>query len=56
MVPPGLVHVSAEIAPADSDEDGDFDEKYILFKGDGHAVRFCTSSLAHGLIAAAVPR
>src|SRR6266700_801015 len=41
MVPPGLVHVSAEIAPADPDEDERWDEKYTLFK---EMVTLCVSA------------
>jgi hypothetical protein len=42
MVPPGLVHVSAEIAPSDPDEDERWDEKYTLFK---EMVTLCVSAL-----------
>lgn len=42
MVSPGLVHVSAEIASADPDEDEHWDEKYTLFK---EMVTLCISAL-----------
>ncbi len=42
MVPPGMVHVSAEIAPTNPDEDGDFEKKYALFK---EMVTLCVSAL-----------
>ena len=42
MVPPGLVHMSAETAPADPDEDEHWDEKYTLFK---EMVTLCVSAL-----------
>ncbi len=42
MVPPGLVHVSAEIAPADPDEDDQWEKKYALFK---EMVTLCVSAL-----------
>ena len=42
MVPPGMVHVSAEIAPSNPDEDEHWDEKYTLFK---EMVTLCVSAL-----------
>ena len=42
IVPPGLVHVSAETAPADPDEDEYFDEKYRMFET---MVTLCISAL-----------
>ena len=42
MVPPGLVHVSAEIAPSDPDEDDQWEKKYALFN---EMVSLCVSAL-----------
>ena len=42
MVPPGMTHVSAEMEPADPDEDEQWDEKYTLFK---EIVTLCASAL-----------
>ena len=42
MVPPGLVHTSAEIAPSDPDEDDQWEKKYALFK---EMVSLCVSAL-----------
>jgi hypothetical protein len=42
MVPPGMVHVSAQIAPSDPDEDDQWEKKYTLFK---EMVTLCVSAL-----------
>jgi hypothetical protein len=42
MVPPGMVHVSAEMAPSDPDEDEQWEQKYTLFK---EMVTLCVSAL-----------
>jgi hypothetical protein len=42
MAPPGMTHVSAEMAPADPDEDEQWNQKYMLFK---EMVTLCVSVL-----------
>jgi len=42
MVPLGMVHVSAEIAPTDPDAESGFEKKYALFK---EMVTLCVSAL-----------
>ncbi len=42
MVPPGMSHVSAEMAPSDPDEDEQWEKKYTLFK---EMVTLCVSTL-----------
>jgi len=42
MVPPGMTHVSAEMAPSDPDEDEQWEHKYTLFK---EMVTLCISAL-----------
>ena len=42
MVPPGMTHVSAEMALSDPDEDAQWEQKYALFK---EMVMLCVSAL-----------
>jgi len=42
MVPPGMTHVSAEMAPYDPNEDEQWEQKYTLFK---EMVTLCVSAL-----------
>ena len=42
MVPPGMTHVSAEMEPADPDQDAQWDQKYTLFT---EMVTLCVAAL-----------